>query len=203
MQTYLVVELRDVYGGDGQTRMELVESTKLKRKTTTKQTRADLGVAAGGEEMDESRVEEIEKDVHTFRLDENANPVLRLGGPHGKLWGAMKEAAGTLRLMKVAPFSSSYYGFIRSINVQPVWVSLKMNGESLRTETLPQLLQGRGGSKMIFQKFDVVPKCTAEFRIIYPDAFEEPVKALLKQLENCALLNKRRATMKILSMKTA
>lgn len=197
----VVLEVEQVYGGDGVTRMEKVEQTKLKRTQSRRQTRSDIGVAAGGEKLTEERVEETDKDVQTFRFDEKGRPTLRLGGVHGKLWGALKEAAQQLRVLGVEPFTGGYKSIVGMLNVTPIYVPIEMNGSKMETTLLPQILNMRGASTMITMRYDVVPKGTIRVFVTCPDQMKEPVEALVRHLENMALLNKRRATVKVLELK--
>jgi hypothetical protein len=128
MKLEVVFEVEQVYGGDGVTRTEKREETKLNRTTTTVQTRSDIGVAAGGSKLSTKKVDEIEKEIQTFRLDDQKRPVLRFGGVHGKLWGALKEAAQQLRILDVEPFTSGYKSIVAMINITPVYAPIEVNG---------------------------------------------------------------------------
>lgn len=201
MKKETVLELRDVYGGDGEVRKETRKETKLKRTKKKTETRADIGIQVGGGETSEENVEEIETEIQTFRRDEDGDYILRLGGSHGKIYGALKESASALRTMGEAPFRSGYMNILRSIMIQPVWCKLKMeDGGKTKVEELPQILAGFKKT-MIVQKFDVIPKCQTKIIVSYPDVMDDAVNKMVKNLENIALLNKRRATCKIIAMK--
>lgn len=199
MKYKLVLELYDVYGGDGNVRMETEKSTKLKRSKRRVETRSDIGLPVSGEETEEESTEEVEKGIHTFRLDDQGSPVLRIGGPHGKLYGAFKDVASVLKISGEAPFTSSYKKLLNSVIATPIWVSLDMDGGEMTTQELPQILAGMG-NRMIIQKFDVISKCQIEMTLTFPDAFEEAVKKLVKGLESISLFNKRRCTAKVLEV---
>jgi hypothetical protein len=195
MKTELVLELRDVYGGDGETRMEKQTEVKLKRTKTRTETRADIGLQVSGDETEEQNVEEVEKDIQTFRY-ENDVPIMRLGGSHGKLFGALKDSAKSLRMQGIAPFKSGYYGILNSITISPIWTPLEMNGSKMRVEELPQILAGAKRT-MIVQKFDVVPECKVKMTLTYPDGMHDAVEKMIKGLENISMFNKRRATCRV------
>jgi hypothetical protein len=199
----VVLEVEQVYGGDGVTRMEKTTETKLRRTRKTKQTRSDIGVAAGGGDLTEERVEEVDKDVQTFRLDEKGCPLLRVGGVHGKIWGALKEAAQQLRVLGVEPFTGGYKSIVGMLNVLPIYAPIEMNGSKMETISLPQILNTRGASTMITMRYDVIPKGTLRIVVTCPDQMRKPVEALLRHLENMGLFNKRRGTAKIVSIKEA
>jgi hypothetical protein len=187
----LQLTLRDVYGGDGFERFIEVEEQKLKRKRGTTRTRSDIGVPVESS-MDEVATEKGQKSVHTFRRNEAGKPELRLGGSHGKLWGALKDARGVL----FNALGDSKFKSIRlmdSIQILPVWVELIPLTE-VKVESLPQILNTGFKSTMIVQRYDVIGKAQCEVTLNYPDALDGHVKALLEQLKVMSFLNKRRAT---------
>jgi len=196
----LVLELLDVYGGDGENRTETIHETKLKRTKKKKETRADIGIQVSGRETEEENVEEVETEIHSFPKNPDGEFIMRLGGTHGKLYGALKEIAASYRLQGVKPFTSGYRAILNSINIMPVWVKLETNGAETRVEELPQILAGISKT-MIIQKFDCIPKCQVRMILTYPNMMQDAVEMLVKGLENISMLNKRRATCKIISMK--
>ncbi len=200
MKLEVVLELKDVYGGDGFARSIIVKEKKLKRKRTNTQTRSDIGVAAGGSEIEEEEWEETEKPVHTFDRDAEGRPTLRVGGVHGKVWGALKEAAGQLRILHVEPFTKGYKGIVGMMNVTPIVASLEMNGSEIAVRQLPQILNGMG-NKMIFDRYDVIPEARLKVFISFPDQLKTPVERMARHLENMGLFNKRRTIAKVASMK--
>ena len=89
------LEMADVYGGDGINRYEPREKVALSRTRTKTTIRQSLGVAV--QDMTEDQVKEKKLEpVATFRFDDKGDPTLRLGGAHGKLWGALKACARQL-----------------------------------------------------------------------------------------------------------
>lgn len=198
MKAKLVLELYDVYGGDGIIRIETETSTKMKRSKRRIETRSDIGLPVSGEETEEESVEEMDRNIQTFRKDDKGRPVLRIGGPHGKLYGAFKDVAGMLKIIGEPPFTSSYKRIIGSIIAFPIWIPLEMNGEPMTTQELPQILAGMG-NRMIVQKFDVISKCKIEIFLTFPDALKPAAEKLVHGLESTSLFNKRRATCKVLS----
>jgi len=196
MKLRVQLELRDVYGGDGELRYEPKERVTLSRTRTKRMIRDSIGVAVQvgtEEELKEKKLEPI----HTFRTDQNGDPILRLGGSHGKFWGAMKECAKQLWSLGDKDFSKGYYAILDMVIIKPVWIPLKIDGE-IRVEGIPQEM--KGSNSMIIQHFDVLSKANAEITLHFPDAIESKVKKLLQQLEVGTHLNKRRAEIKILNI---
>ncbi|MFH1486815.1 MAG: hypothetical protein ABIH46_12160 [Chloroflexota bacterium] len=191
MKLDLELTLTDVFGGDGFTRFIDVEEPKLIRTRTTKRTRSDIGVGVESG-MDEVVTEKVKKDVHTFR-SENGTPVLRLGGVHGKLWGALKEARGILYAMGDSTYRSR--AVLQAIQVLPLWIPLETDKE-MEVQSLPQVLNTMGRTSMIIQRYDVIPECTVRVTLVFPDALRRVVDGLLEQLPNMGILNKRRAIVK-------
>jgi len=188
MRKSLELTIRDVYGGDGQIRYMDVEVPKLQRKKTTKRTKSDIGVTTESS-LDEVTNEKRKAEVQTFRYA-NGKPLLRLGGTHGKLWGALEEARSTLYMIGDNSLKSK--GITKSLQVQPVWVELEPL-EDMVVETLPQILN-TPGSSMITQQFDVIPRCKARVDLVFPDALENLIGKLIEQVQSMGILNKRRAT---------
>lgn len=197
MKKSLEIVFKDVYGGDGNIRFEDRETPKLERTKTTTRKKSDIGIAVESS-MDEVTTETRKAEVHTFRY-ENGNPVLRLGGTHGKLWGALEEARKTLYMLGDSSFRSK--GIVQSIQVQPVWVKLNPL-EELKTEVLPQILNAPG-RPMVVMLFDVLPRCKVNIELLYPDNLDKLVKKLLTQIQSMGLLNKRRATIEDIKMERA
>jgi hypothetical protein len=175
------------------------QEVKLRRTKTKTEKRSDIGLSVRGDETEEENLEEVEKDIQTFRRDDKNIPMMRLGGSHGKIYGALKDSAKTLRMLGVSPFKNGYYGILNNIVITPVWVSLEINGKEMHVEELPQILASVKKT-MIIQKFDVIPECKAKMTLSYPDVMHDAVEKMVRGLENLAMLNKRRATCKILSM---
>lgn len=192
MRTEIRVELRDVFGGDGELRA--IEKERMTRKKRTKTTiRDSIGVPVDVGTEETSR-ESQDDWVNTFRFMNN-KPVLRLGGAHGKFWGALKTAAKQLYELGDPDFAKSYKAAVDMITVDPAWVLLESK-EPMRVEGIPQVMRGNAG--MVVQKFDVISKAEVNLILIYPDALENKVKKLLKQIQSGTHLNKRRTTIRIL-----
>jgi len=189
-------ELYDVYGGDGIIRYEEIEKEKLRRTTMKKETRTDVGVSVADDETQETQTEILTKEIKTFKII-NGKPALRGGGVHGKFWGALKESAAQLRLLGVKPFTSGYKFLMNMISVHPVWMPLETESAKIETVTLPQKLPG---GKMIFERYDIIPRCKVKFNIEFPNEYEMAIKSMLVRFQKISLLNKRRATIKIISI---
>lgn len=186
--------LENVYGGDGEVRFEPVEKVTLNRIRTKTMVRDSIGVAVKlgtEEELRERRIEPIS----TFRLDEHGTPLMRLGGAHGKLWGALKSSAKQLYELGDEDFKRAYKSLVDMVSVSPAWVPLDTD-EDFRLEGIPQVLKGRSGG-MIVKHFDVIPKASAKVLLSFPDPLERKVRKLLDQLQLGSHLNKRRATITV------
>jgi hypothetical protein len=193
MKKTIELVFRDVYGGDGNVRYEDQQVPKLERTKTTTKKRSDIGVAVSSS-MDELTTELRKVEIQTFHYQDGC-PVLRLGGTHGKLWGALEEARKTLNMLGDSSFRSK--GITQSIQIQPVWVKLEPL-EDIKTEVLPQILNAPG-RPMVIQQFDVIPRCKVTFDLIYPDSLDKLVAKLLDQIQSMGMLNKRRATIESIS----
>jgi hypothetical protein len=197
----LQLRLRNVFGGDGFTRPHEVEEVKLARTKRGTKTRKDIGVPVE-EEMVEERRERRKVEVHTFKR-EGEDYLYKLGGSHGKIWGAMKEAAEILAMSGSKSFKDMSFAEIqrlmRSIRIDPTYVKLE-GVKHVSVESLPQVLAGKRG-RMISQYFDVIDECTARIVLTYPEVFEEQVNDMLKQIQQMNCLNKRRGTIEIIERK--
>lgn len=194
MNWRLRVKLEEVYGGDGEVRYEPREKVTLSRTRTKTMVKDSLGVAiqiGTEEEIKEKKLEPIA----TFRFDDDGAPMLRLGGAHGKLWGALKASARQLYNLGDEDFKRAYKAAMEMIIVNPTWVRLETDDE-FTVEGIPQILKGSGGG-MIIQHFDVIPSARAEIDLSFPDALETKVRKLFQQLELGSHLNKRRARIRI------
>ncbi len=197
MKLKVELELQDVFGGDGFVRTEATTKTTLRRQKKEKATRQSIGVEVT-DGVDQELSETRQEPINTFRFDEQGRPTLRLGGAHGKLWGAMKGCAKQLKELGDADFAR-YNTLMDMILVSPAWAILNTNGENIRCDALPQQMAGMSRS-MIIQRFDVVPKATTAVELIFPDQVHRKVEKLIRQLEVGTHLNKRRSLLKILSV---
>ena len=196
MKLKLEIELDEVYGGDGVTRYEPREKVTLTRARTKTMIRDSIGIAVPVKTEEEVKEKRLEP-VATFRFDEAGNPTLRLGGAHGKLWGALKSSAKQLFDLGDPDFRKAYKAAVDMINITPVWTRLNADGD-MRVEGIPQVLKGTNGG-MIIQYFDVIPKARARVEVLFPDALETKVVKLMNQLEVGTHLNKRRSTIRVIS----
>ena len=194
MKWEVELELEDVYGGDGELRYEPREKVTLSRTRTKTMVRDSIGVAVSVGTQEEIKEKKLEP-IATFRLDEGDVPMLRLGGAHGKIWGALKSSARQLYDLGDVDFKKAYKAAVDMINVSPTWVPIETD-QDLRVEGIPQVLKGIGGG-MIVQYFDVIPRGIATVTLTFPDPLESKVRKLLNQLETGTHLNKRRTTIKV------
>ena len=186
------ITLQDIYGGDGFTRIIEETAQVLDRSKKTKRTRSDLGIAIESD-MAELKTQVMKKEVHTFRM-EDGKPVMRLGGVHGKLWGALREARATLYVLGKPEYRSQK--LMDTIQIEPIWISLETDGKEMTVEKLPQVLNTMGKSSMIVQYFDVIPQATIKVTISYPDGLDKIIDGLLEQVKHMGLFNKRRTTIR-------
>lgn len=200
MKLELELELTDVYGGDGNVRMIEVQETKVSRTKSSQRTKKEIGVPVESA-VDEVKSEKSSRKVETFRMDEEGRPTLRIGGVHGKLWGALKDASEQLSAIGDPAFDSmaSARRILNTVFVTPVIVPLEVEG-GMRTETMAQGLNGGYGKGMIFPIFDVIPKAKATVTVEFPDSVEAKVRKLLERTQGMGLFNKRRTTLKIVSV---
>ncbi len=186
-KTYEII-FQDVYGGDGFVRYQDFEENVLTRTKTSTKTRDDIGVPVSSA-MNEVMTATVKKDINTFKyLD--GTPIMRLGGAHGKLWGALKEIRSTLYMLGNKGFRSAR--LVDMIQVTPIWVPLEIM-EPIQVQQLPQILNTPGRA-MITMLFDVIPKAGCQVTLTYPDSIAEQVSTLVNMLSTISLLNKRRAT---------
>jgi len=195
---HLTLNLTDIYGGDGFERPHTVQEVALEESKTTITVRKDLGVPVE-KEHERKQINEKEVAVRTFKRDDDGTPMYRLGGAHGKLWGAMKEAAesmydtGEIELSLTAIEER----FMPAVQIQPQWVPLEMpEGAEIELDVLPQILNTRGSS-MVEHYFDVIPEATAEVDVRYPEPYEPVVENCLQRMESLSFGNKRRGTLEI------
>lgn len=195
----LKLELCHVYGGDGIVRYEKVEKIKLGRRKTKTTTKEDIGIAVD-RSTNELQKETVDEPINTFEM-QDGKPVLRLGGVHGKFWGAMKGAGILLSQLGGEEFKSQSFvnKLMTMISVEPIYVPLQ-NGSEMKKMVIPQIMNTIGRA-MIPQHFDVIEKCNATIDLVYPEIIHGKVLEMLKQVERMACLNKRRTQIKILNWK--
>lgn len=195
-------EIENLYGGDGFTRPE-ERSQDVYTVKTTKETER-----YGNESFDD-RTEKTTKvkieNVNTFKKDEDGNFTQRLGGSHGKIWGSMKavgrflvECKNTILLEKGIKSMASVNRMMGSINITPIYPTLKYNKEKIWIDKLSQILNTMGNS-MVIMEYDVIPLVNCEVIITYPDMYHKVILEILKQQELVPTLNKRRSTVKLIN----
>lgn len=192
----LDLHLTDIYGGDGFERPETVEEVTLEESKTTITVRKDVGVPVE-KERERKQVKEKEISVFTFKRDEDGTPMYRLGGTHGKLWGAMKEAGVLMYQMGEQQNKVTTERIMKAVQIQPQWVRLEMPEDvEMTQDTLPQELEGRSNA-MVEHHYDVVPEATATVTITHPEAFNEKVEEYLEYAQTINFGNKRRGALEI------
>jgi len=196
MRFHVKLDLTDVYGGDGFTRAIKVQSKKLGRRRKEKRTRESIGVPVE-DQTNEEKTEEKDDYVNTFDKSPEGKSLLRIGGVHGKLWGAMKEAGKRLASFGDLDFKSMAQvdRMLSAMNVYPALVALDGVAEE---RTLPQVLRGFGG--MVIMRYDVIRKCDVEVHIEFPTALEEHVRKMLDAVQRGGNFNKRRTSIHVTSI---
>ncbi|RKZ28642.1 hypothetical protein DRQ26_00715 [bacterium] len=196
MRIDLKLQLENVFGGDGFLRPHEIEELKLARSKQRIVIREDIGIPVTSSSK-ERKVEKREVEVNTFRRDDQGNYYLKLGGSHGKLWGAMKEAGYLLYQAGRLKSKSMTDRVLKAVQVLPDWVMLE-NVESVKVETIPQVLNTMGNS-MVQLYFDVITKCEAKITLVFPDQFKDLIFEYLRYIQTMNCLNKRRGRITILS----
>jgi hypothetical protein len=196
MEKTLEIEFKDLFGGDGNVRYIQIESQKLSRSKKTTRKKESIGISVD-DTQNEVKTETKNEEVQTFANNEKGVPIFRLGGVHGKMWGAMR-AAGKLLAELGNPEFKSKAGidrYMTMINFEPMMVELENIGRTFETQ-IPQILNTMGNS-MVIQRYDIIDHCTCKLKIQYPEQIESKVLAMLEQACKMSTMNKRRATMKI------
>jgi len=200
MKSKLVLELNDVYGGDGYVRSEKIKKpsyTKTKRKT---EKRSDIDLKVIDRETEEETSSETSNNVHTFKFI-NGAPTLRIGGSHGKLYGVFKEASKYLKLSGEKPFTSGYMSIVNTTFITPIEVMLEnVDISKIEIREIPQVLSGIG-HKMIIERYDVINKCNITVELNYPDTMKNAIEQIVENIHLLSILNKRRTTCKVIEFK--
>lgn len=195
----VTLKIENVYGGDGFERPDTVKQVKLERTDKKITVRKDVGIPVE-KEKEEKRVEEKEIGVKTFRRDDDGTPLYRLGGTHGKLWGAMKEAGYSMYQAGEQENKITTDRVLKALRINPQWVPLKIeDGVEIEVDELPQMLSGRQNA-MIKHYYDVIPECEAEVTLRYPEEFEDLLMKYLDRVQTMNFGNKRRGTITILEV---
>ena len=193
----LKLKLENVYGGDGYTYIDQIEEVKLNRSKKRVTVRKDIGIPIETI-REERKSEQIDVEVNTFRRDNDGKPVLRLGGSHGKLWGALREAGHLMYQVGEMNSKAEVDRILKMIRMEPDMVRLVTDGQKMKREILPQIMNTIGNSQ-VQMHYDVIPECTTKITIKYPDVFQEKVEKMLEYLQTMNCLNKRRASITILN----
>ncbi len=220
MKAELKLEMTDVYGGDGIVRLKKLEKITLARKKKKTTTGSQIGVAFD-RESSEVQTDVVDEKINTFRVMDGF-PVLRLGGAHGKLWGAMR-ATGK-QLADIGEFDSKAFvdRIMNMLSINPVFVPVTDGGfsewiDEIKDEIMkPEDISKSNGHfriDSIFQKmgggfgtalplyYDVIEKSIVDLTLTYPEQLSKQVKKLVYGLESGSHMNKMRTMLKILSFK--
>jgi len=200
MEIKLDLQIDNLYGGDGIIRTEEVREVKLTRTKSKKTTKSTTGVSTDSG-IDEEQYEIKQVEIQTFKKDSDENPIMRLGGIHGKFWGHLRASGKMLADLGEDGFDSKAFvdRMIMTVNLKPVNVVIT-DYEEMEVDNIPQIMNTVGRS-MIIQKFDYIPKCKVGMTITFPEMYKDRVLKMLKHSEDLAGLNKRRSTITILNRK--
>lgn len=195
----LTLKLKNLYGGDGFERPITRKVDVYGEKEKVEITRDKLG--AGIErEQEKIKTREIEETVNTFKTDEEGTKYYKIGGKHGKFWGAMKEAGYLLYEMGEADSKVMTDRTMKAVEIAPKWASLEMNdGAEIELEEEAQQLNTPGNSQ-INLLFDVIPQCEAQVTLRYPEAFDERIKRYLEIVQTLGFGNRRKGSLTIENM---
>ena len=204
MELKLNLQIENLYGGDGNLRFIEEKSTKLIRTKSKKTTKSSTGVSsenAVGEEQSEL----VKKEIQTFKMYDG-KPTYKFGGIHGKMWGHFRASGKMLAELGAEGFDSKAFvdRMMMSVIIMPMGKSINPieavieEYEPMQVGEIPQITQGISKA-LIIQKFDYLPKCKIQMKLVFPDMYKDKILAILKQSEDMAGMNKRRATMKILN----
>lgn len=189
--------LKNIYGGDGFERTETMKEVKLKKTNKTITVRKDVGIPVE-KEKERTEVREKEVNVKTFKRDDDDTPLYRIGGVHGKFWGLLKEAGYSLYQMGKQENKVTTDRVMKTVRIEPQWVRLEMDdGVEMEMDSLPQELSGRSSS-MIQIDFDIVPECSVEITLKYPEEYEDLLEQYLDLAQTMPFGNKRRGSVNIL-----
>ncbi len=199
MELKLNLEIENLYGGDGNLRYIEEKKVKFSRKKSKKTTKSTTGVSSESG-VDEEQFEKVKVEIQTFHMDKE-KPTYRFGGVHGKFWGHLKASGKMLADLGEDGFDSKAFidRLMMTLNITPVNVVIEKH-EPIKVAEIPQITAGISRA-LIIQKFDYLPKCEINLKLTFPEMYKERVIRMLQHAEECAGMNKRRATIKILNRK--
>ena len=197
MELKLNLQIENLCGGDGNLRFIEEKVIKLKRTKSKKTTKSSTGVSSESG-VGEEQSEVVKKEIQTFKM-EDGKPVYRFGGIHGKLWGHLRASGKMLATLGEDGFDSMAFvdRMMMSVNITPINVVIEKH-EPMEILEIPQITAGISKA-MIIQKFDYLPKCEVELKLVFPEMYKDRVLRMLEQAEELAGMNKRRATLKVLN----
>lgn len=198
------MKLENVYGGDGYTYKGSTKSTKLER-TKTVEIRRDIGVPKPSVKT-ETKTENKAIDINTFKFKDDV-PTLRLGGYHGKLWGAMKQSGmkmfdcGEIKKVRVECLMDT-------TQINPEMATLELNGHKIGSDCL-YVARNTYPKTVVPEYYDVIPECTTKVIVRYLNvkssnkgkSYTNIIKDIIQDLEEGYHFNKRRTKIKISSIK--
>lgn len=194
----IMLELETVYGGDGFTYIDKIEEVLLNQSRKTVTIRRDIGIPITSVKQ-ERKTKKVDVGVNTFKRDKDGNNLLRLGGTHGKFWGALKRS-GLMMYEYGEITKADVLRIMEKIVVEPEWIKLEMNGCKMEREQLPQILNTHSyETTQIIMHYDVIPKCTVTFAIKYPKIYEKQIEQMIEYLPTVTHFNKRKTKITFIS----
>ena len=199
MELKLNLKMENLCGGDGNVRYIEEKQVKLTRSKSKKTTKSSTGVSSENA-VNEEQSELVKVPIQTFKM-KDGNPTYRLGGVHGKLWGHMKAAGKMLADLGEEGFDSKAFvdRMMMCVNITPINNVIK-DFEPMEILEIPQITAGISKA-MIIQKFDYLPECKVNLKLVFPEMYKDRILKILKQSEELAGMNKRRASLTILNRK--
>ena len=193
------LKLENVYGGDGFVRPERLKENVYSDKQKKVTIRQDIGIPVEDRKTS-TMTREKDISINTFKRDGDGAFLYRLGGTHGKLWGAMREAGYSMADSGQVKSKSLVSRLLRSVQIIPQWIKLEMkDGIELQRDGLPQITAGMNRT-MIMLYYDVIPECETEIVLRYPEEFEKYIVLLLEGAQTVNFGNKRRGVLTVLNM---
>ena len=199
MKRELKIEITNLYGSAEFPREITVDNPKLKRTKIQTKRKSDIDITTK-KSIEETRSEKSIEQVNSFKW-EDKKPVLRLGGAYGKFLGLLKQSGIVLATANADITKTTIRNLIPAVQIIPEWATLELNGEKIHTEKGLVTTFGYKGGRPTQKptRWDIIPKCTTEITMIYPDAFDDLIKEMMKMAENLNFAERRRGRVKILS----
>lgn len=194
MKVSMKLELRNLYGGDGNVRQIQIRTPKLRRIKGRKQTKLEISSETSSEE---ELFEIKQQDINTFAKNENGEYIYRIGD---KFKGALKQAAELYADESNEVSKAQVKRILNTVFCLPAEAILYDVKEKEEPAKVPQLLNTMGRNTMVIHQFDTILVCKCDIELVYPDSFNKFIQAFLRKIEMIPFGNKRKGTLKILAV---